>query len=282
MQKNGFLFLFLFLTKISDFAELVSLRATTLLVDCDVVQFMVEFGVHFRRIPSLSSEPGACDTLFKFCCIVFFFFFTQFQLLFAGGVIRSSHMRELLDLFPIAAVIVGVTSFAYHASYTWFFQFWDFVGMYVFLGLPITINLLTIGAFNRYLKRRVFGVLSAPLAFYIVYVVLFSASVIVFKHFNIKFQMVTLSQMLLVAFQFVQLARDEQFRHVATPVFAAFVCFVLAVASNLLDQNGTWCDPTSWLQGHSVWHFWAAMALVYIWRVHYLISRAISVGQIKD
>jgi hypothetical protein len=42
--------------------------------------------------------------------------------------VRSLHVRELLDRFPAAAVIVGLTSFAYHASYTWFWQFFDFVG----------------------------------------------------------------------------------------------------------------------------------------------------------
>jgi hypothetical protein len=33
-------------------------------------------------------------------------------------------------------------------------------------------------------------------------------------------------------------------------------------------------SQTSAIQGHSFWHFFAAMALVYIWRIHYLVARA--------
>jgi hypothetical protein len=242
-------------------------------MDCHMVKFMVQSRLHFRCLFALSTQSRTS--------VILVFIFHFFLLSTIGGSIRSNHTRELLDLFPAAAIVVGVTSFAYHASYTWFFQFWDFVGMYVFLGLPITINLLTAGFFNRHLKRRILS-LSVPVAFYLAYVILFSASVIVFKALNIKFQMVTLSQMIVVAAQFVYFASSEQFRHVLTPVVGAFVCFVLAIASNLLDQNGTWCDPHSIIQGHSVWHFWAAMALVYIWRVHYLIARVLTVGQIKE
>lgn len=193
------------------------------------------------------------------------------------GSVRSVHVRELLDRFPAAAVIVGVTSFAYHASYTWVFQFFDFVGMYVFLGLPITINLLTAGHFNGVLKRRFVGGLSAPLAFYYGYVVFFSIVTLVCKQLDIKFQAVTFGSMLVILVQFIALARNPRLQHVQTPLLGAFVCFVLALACQILDQNGTWCNPTSVIQGHSFWHFFCSMALVYIWRIHYLVARATTV-----
>lgn len=50
---------------------------------------------------------------------------------------------------PHTALAVGSTSFAYHASYTWFFQWFDFVGMYVFLCLPLAINLEVLGVFSK-------------------------------------------------------------------------------------------------------------------------------------
>ena len=47
-----------------------------------------------------------------------------------------------LRLFGPSALFLGATSFLYHASYTFFFQFWDFVGMFAFASLPIVINMV--------------------------------------------------------------------------------------------------------------------------------------------
>jgi hypothetical protein len=40
--------------------------------------------------------------------------------------------RRDLALFGPASIAVGVFSGAYHASYTWMLQFFDFVGMFLF------------------------------------------------------------------------------------------------------------------------------------------------------
>ena len=72
-----------------------------------------------------------------------------------------------LAMFGPASFITGLFSFAYHASYTFFLQFFDFVGMFVFALLVVTLNL-----------RRA-GLLSArrQLLFYLGSVTLFSALV---------------------------------------------------------------------------------------------------------
>jgi hypothetical protein len=114
--------------------------------------------------------------------------------------------------------------------------------MYVFLGLPVTINLLTVGVFNPYLKRRYLG-LSAPLAFYYGLVLFFSAATLVCKHFDIKFQMVTFGLMVVLLGQFIHLASQQRFKHVTTPLLGAGTSFFLALVCQITDQNGTWCTP---------------------------------------
>lgn len=47
--------------------------------------------------------------------------------------------KSFLRWFPWAAISVGITSFAYHASYTLFFQYADFLGMFSYLCVPITL-----------------------------------------------------------------------------------------------------------------------------------------------
>lgn len=53
--------------------------------------------------------------------------------------------RSDLRFYGPAAIVVGVFSLAYHASYTFFFQFFDFVGMFVFLDLVILVDLGRLG-----------------------------------------------------------------------------------------------------------------------------------------
>jgi hypothetical protein len=50
-----------------------------------------------------------------------------------------------LGLFGPASIVVGLASFIYHASYTYFFQFFDFVGMFIFCMTVVTVNAVRLG-----------------------------------------------------------------------------------------------------------------------------------------
>lgn len=54
----------------------------------------------------------------------------------------GSRGSDSLRVVGIASIMVGLTSFAYHASYTAQGQFLDFVGMYMFAVIPIVSDLL--------------------------------------------------------------------------------------------------------------------------------------------
>src|SRR3569832_2447804 len=51
---------------------------------------------------------------------------------------RTMKERNALLLFPISAFLVGITSFLYHASWTFIFQVWDVSSMFMLSCLLIT------------------------------------------------------------------------------------------------------------------------------------------------
>jgi len=42
---------------------------------------------------------------------------------------------------------------------------------------------------------------------------------------------------------------------------------------SLLDVTRVWCEPTSWLQGHAVWHVLSAFALLALFRFYERLPR---------
>ena len=64
---------------------------------------------------------------------------------------RGSERPEL-RLFGPASVAVGICSGVYHASYSFMLQFLDFVGMFLFCFLVLTLNALRLGWIGR--ERR--------------------------------------------------------------------------------------------------------------------------------
>lgn len=93
--------------------------------------------------------------------------------------------------------------------------------------------------------------------------------------FNIKFQLIVLVLIIVALVQFVTLLRDPSLAHARAPLGGALVSLGVAGACSASDQMGIWCEPTSWLQGHAVWHCAASLAMVYLWRTHYLIARSL-------
>ena len=153
-----------------------------------------------------------------------------------------------LSLFAPASVVVGGFSFAFHASYTFVFQFLDFVGMFVFALLAVAVNL-----------RRA-GILSARqlVWFYLGSVTLFSALVPPAYYLGLPFQWLVV---FLIAVIVVQ-----EIRMWSTGAHKAFIASMLLLAAggvcSALDLSRIWCNPHDhWVQGHAAWHLLSAASL---------------------
>jgi len=162
---------------------------------------------------------------------------------------------SILSLFAPASVIVGVFSFAYHASYTYFLQFFDFVGMFLFCFVIITANALRLDWIRP--ERR--------LVFLIGGVVFFSALVPLLSETTIPIQ--SLVGLLIGAILAQEATAFRRRRAGARAVdyrlfLIGLVLLFVAAAFSLADVTRAYCDPTNhWLQGHAIWHLLTAASL---------------------
>ena len=160
--------------------------------------------------------------------------------------------RSELQLFGAASLLAGLFSGIYHASYTWFLQFFDFVGMFLFCFVVITLNGLRLGWIGPRQQTR----------FYLAGVASMSALVVV--AFEVGFPI----QALVLLLIFTMLGQELVLRRRATPAadyrpyLAALALLSAAGVCSALDVTRVWCDPTNhWLQGHAVWHVLSALSL---------------------
>ena len=175
---------------------------------------------------------------------------------------RRGEDSQIVWLFGPASILVGLFSFAYHASYTYFFQFFDFVGMFIFCFAVITANAVRL----RWIEP------SGTLRFYVVGVAGLSALVPIVSKTQVPIQFLVLLLALVILGQEFAAFRRQRPSDPPTPrllFFAGLGLLGLALAASLADLTRTWCEPTNhWLQGHALWHVLSAGALYLLFRFY--------------
>jgi len=174
---------------------------------------------------------------------------------------------ERLALFGPASIIVGVFSFTYHASYTYFLQFFDFVGMFVFCFVAVTRNAVRLHWIDESRQWR----------FFAVGVVSFSLLVPLMSETAIPIQ--TLVGLLIFGILAQEFAIWRRDRGSGAPPYRfyalALALLTLAALASLADVTRTWCDPGNhWLQGHAVWHVLSAASLCALFCFYARLPRA--------
>jgi hypothetical protein len=167
-----------------------------------------------------------------------------------------------LAVFGPASILVGVFSGIYHASYTYFLQFFDFVGMFVFCFTVISENAVRLAWVGPARK----------IPFFVVGVVLFSALVPLLTELGVAIQPLVAVLIALGLGQELALCRRarESGRPIAYQSYWVGLGFLAAGGvCSLLDVTRVWCDPTNhWLQGHATWHILTAIALFAFFRFY--------------
>jgi hypothetical protein len=166
---------------------------------------------------------------------------------------RAAGGRRDLARFGPASLAVGVFSFAYHASYTWMLQFFDFVGMFVFCFLVIARNASRLGWIAPEREGRFFaaGVLGA------------SALVPVLFELGVAIQGTVAACIALAIGQEILARRRAPPGAAFSASYGAGLALLAAAGvASLLDVTRVACDPGHpWLQGHAAWHVLSALAL---------------------
>ncbi len=178
-----------------------------------------------------------------------------------GGARR----RPALRLFPPASLVVGLTSFLYHASYTWFFQLFDFVGMFFFCCVSTTLNARRLGQIDAAAVHRV----------YLVSVALCSMLFLVVGWVGLPVQLIVLSLVLLTLGQEAALffgpayRRHPKLRPRYRHFVSGMVLLVVAFACSVADATRLWCNPANHVvNGHAAWHVLTALVLYLLFLFH--------------
>jgi hypothetical protein len=172
---------------------------------------------------------------------------------------REARRRQSPSLAPFgpASVAVGVFSFAYHASYTWMLQFFDFVGMFLFCFCVIALNARRLGWIQP--RRQAEATLCG--------VVLLSALVPLLFHRGVPIQGLVLALVLVIIAQEAWLLRRDGALPAHRYWWAALALLAAAALFSALDVTRVWCDPGDhWLQGHALWHLLSAASLYALFR----------------
>lgn len=157
-----------------------------------------------------------------------------------------------LGLFAPAMLLTGLFSLVYHASYNFFTQFFDFVGMFLWLGLLLAINRARLGAAGG-------GAIARDLGFVVAGG---SVLVVLFYLLGIPIQLIVLGLIFVLLGQEIACSRrpdrPDDYR------WYAVMLVLLASASvfSALDVTRVFCDPDNhFLQGHATWHLLSALSM---------------------
>lgn len=150
--------------------------------------------------------------------------------------------------FALTAIVIGVGSFLLHATLTLWGQFWDVVGMYLFSAFTLTY------AFRRW---RALGDTPAVLLYLALCAVLIGFLIAIPETRRWLFAVVLIAD-IAVELTFARPRRPGvEVRWYLYGISLQATAFAIWIA----DLTRTWCDASSLVQGHAVWHLLNAAAV---------------------
>lgn len=159
--------------------------------------------------------------------------------------LKSAPRDSLIRWFGPAALIVGISSFVYHASINFWTQLFDFFGMNLFCAL-----LIFAGLRKRFPKMKRLDS---------TWLLIVSTSLL---GFTVVMDQLRLPIQLLI-FALIVVIAVMEFKPKHRLFLAAMGCFVVGGIASALDLTRFQCDPTNhWFQGHAVWHVVGALGML--------------------
>ncbi|MBN1383013.1 MAG: ceramidase domain-containing protein [Deltaproteobacteria bacterium] len=162
--------------------------------------------------------------------------------------------RQLALTFGVISFLIGLSSFLYHASNTFFFQYFDLASMYLLSGLLAALVLVRLGFVQ-------------PRRWLIVFLSVFAgSSVLLFiirgKSGAIIFGIEVILILLLEGRTRMKSRRKTLYRN----LLYALALFVVSFVFWVLDYNGLIFSPGNHLiQGHGLWHILNSFCFVFLY-----------------
>jgi hypothetical protein len=164
--------------------------------------------------------------------------------------------KSIYILFPISAILVGITSFLYHASWTFFFQIFDVSSMFMLSCLLLSFNLWRLGI----IKERFLALI------YVALVLASALSMIVIK--GQWGEILFAIEVIILLASELYLSRKVQGTHYFN-FLMALGTFALAFTIWSLDVKEIVClKDNHILQGHALWHILNSICFIFLYKFY--------------
>jgi len=172
------------------------------------------------------------------------------------GVFLLFHKQKnkLLNTLPIIFILLGITSFLYHASFSFFFQIFDLASMFLLSSFLITYNVKRL----KLIKSFYFSFLIVFLIQFISFLILKQKSGAVIFGIFILF---SIALEIILSFK----GRSTNYKY----YLLAIIILIVALVLWILDIFQVFCDPSNHIiNGHAIWHLINSISLVFIYKFY--------------
>ena len=167
------------------------------------------------------------------------------------------------------AILIGISSFLYHASFTFLMQYFDLSSMFLFSSFFLTANLCRsdfLKTKNRVKTMFLIVAVSMGLLYF-------------FRKTGIPiFSLQIIAAGILELYIFKNKNLSSNYKNILT----ALILFIVAFVIWLLDLFKIFCDKDNHIfQGHAIWHILTALSILFIHKFYSESFGAIGTDQRK-
>ena len=172
--------------------------------------------------------------------------------------IQGFTSKNRLANFPALSFLIGMSfiylsfgSAFFHASLTWVGQRVDMNGTY-----SLSISILLIALYQVFFKIELSKTAKIRLIIFALLLILSFYQIALLISSSILLPIFILSAWLLIAINYFQFSKERSL----TLALLSIISIVIALKIRTMDVQKIDCDPYSFYQGHSLWHFLAGFS----------------------
>lgn len=159
-------------------------------------------------------------------------------------------------LMAIASIMIGITSGVYHASMTFFWQFFDVSSMFMLILIALTFNFIRL----KWIKSSMYIPTYLGMLLFSMMLMLLIKGKSGEYIFGVEVTLTILTEYLIF---------KSGAKVIFRPFLQAIGIFLLSFLIWNGDIRGWWCDPDNhYIQGHAIWHVLNAVAIWYLYKFY--------------
>lgn len=164
--------------------------------------------------------------------------------------LSKKHKNRFELPFGLVIFFMGAMSFVFHATNNFFTQILDFIGMFFFIYLLLTISLLKLKVISQ----------KIVLPFYFSLIIASIGLIYLMRSMGLPYQSLILIGSFGILITQVMIYKKLKDRYPLKHLVSIIILFGIAVGFSYADVSRLWCTPEShFLQGHAIWHLFSGL-----------------------